>query len=328
MAKEKPLLLRLSFIDKKIREGMQSGKLANSKSIAAEYEVSAKTILRDIDYLHNQRQAPITYDPQLHGYRYTEENYSLPAMDISASDLFSLYIAQKALKQHENTPIYQKLVSVFRRIEESLPPGRVSMRPSWVDARISVIQGGHTRIDAGIWEAVAQGLHENRTLRISYQKPGAAGARSRGVDPYHAVCYEGEWYMVGYCHKRQKVLTFAMSRIQEAHLGKASFSLPEDFDFEKISAKWFGIFSGGREYTVEILFAKECVPYVIERQWHKTQRINKNADGNVQLTMNVNHLYEIKRWILSWGSGVRVLGPPELVEAVKQDLQAALQGYG
>ena len=112
--KDKTQLLRLIFIDKKIREGMRSGIYENCHSMAKEYEVSSKSILRDIDYLKHQCEAPIEYDSSKKGYFYTEENFKMPAININASDLFAICIAEKVLKQHQDTPVYQKLFSVFK----------------------------------------------------------------------------------------------------------------------------------------------------------------------------------------------------------------------
>ena len=57
MAKFKPQYRRLLFIDKKLREGTYP----NCTSLAAGWEVSTKTILRDIAYLTDSLQAPIEY---------------------------------------------------------------------------------------------------------------------------------------------------------------------------------------------------------------------------------------------------------------------------
>ena len=78
-------------------------------------------------------------------------------MTLTESDLFAICIAQNALKQHENTPVYQKLASVFKKIEESLPE-KVSVQPFWVDNKISFIQDPRTHIEAVIWESIAIGL--------------------------------------------------------------------------------------------------------------------------------------------------------------------------
>lgn len=132
MPKFKPQYRRLLFIDRKIREG----RYPNCRTLAKEWEVSIKTMQRDISYLKWELEAPIEYDSVKHGHYYTEANYRVPAISISESDLFAICIAEKALQQYKETPVYPKLASVFAKIQESLPQ-KVSVYPSWVDSRIS-----------------------------------------------------------------------------------------------------------------------------------------------------------------------------------------------
>ncbi|MBU0480605.1 MAG: WYL domain-containing protein [Proteobacteria bacterium] len=326
MTRNKIQLQRLIFIDQAIREGMRQGVLANRSTMAARYEVSPKSIGRDIDYLKHQMDAPIEYDQQKHGYFYTEETYKLPAISISESDLFAICVARKALKQHENTPVYRKLVSVFRKIEQSLPD-KVSVEPSWVDDRMSVLQERGTDIDPATWDKVAEALHHNRRLRLSYLKPGDTAEEEREIDPYHVVNFQGEWYVAGFCHRRRDIRIFALSRIKAAETLKAHFTIPDDFSFARFAGHHFGIFRGEKDHRVEIHFAQKHTPYVLEREWHPEQSITHADDGSVTLSFTSNHLFEVKRWILSWGSGVRVLAPPELVDAVRLELEEALQAY-
>jgi predicted DNA-binding transcriptional regulator YafY len=61
---------------------------------------------------------------------------------------------------------------------------------------------------------------------------------------------------------------------------------------------------------------------VAERQWHPTQAIRKiKADGSIiEFQAELAGLEEITRWVLSWGSKARVIGPPELKKRVKEEL--------
>jgi len=326
MARNKAQLQRLIFVDRMIRDGMKSGKLANCSSIAADYEVSYKSIMRDIDYLKYQCDAPIEYDPKRHGFYYTEELYQLPAISINESDLFAICIAEKALRQYENTPVYRKLASVFRKIEQSLPV-KTSFAPSWVDDRISVFNQHQTDIDPEIWETVTSALRQGRVLQLDYLKPGAANQTARKVEPYHVTSFQGEWYLVGFCHQRQEIRTFAISRIKEAEVRPEEFSVPDDFDFAEFGGHRFGIFRGDRDHQVRISFTASHAPYVIEREWHPEQVVKKNKDGSVVLSFPSNHLLEVKRWVLSWGSGAKALAPPELTTEVRQEIQKTLQAY-
>jgi len=319
-------LQRLLFIDRMIREGMKSGHLANCATMATAYEVSSKSIMRDIDYLKNQNGAPLQYDQRRYGFYYTEESYRLPAMQISESDLFAISLARKTLRQYENTPLYQKLAVVFRKIEESLPE-RISVDPAWVDERLSVVPESRTIIDPEVWESVAAGLRLCRQLEIHYLKPGEEASQSRFVDPYHAVNYQGEWYLIGHCHRRREIRTFAFSRIRASRATDNAFTVPSDFSFEQFSGHQFGIFQGDREYQVQLLFSPQNRPYVEEREWHREQQLEKQVDDSLLLSFTTEHLFEVKKWVLSWGGGVKVLAPPELVNNLREELRKALQAY-
>jgi len=198
MAKFKPQYRRLLFIDRRIREGMYP----NCSSLAREWEVSAKTIQRDIDYLKYELDAPLEYEPVKHGYYYTEENYRLPAITISESDLFAVCIAQAALRQFENTPVYGSLASVFEKIEGSLPE-KVVVHPAWIDSRIIFFPQPAPEISTRTWDTVAKALRENRRLRIAHRAPGRKEFIERDVDPYYLVNYRGEWYLNSMCHLRK-----------------------------------------------------------------------------------------------------------------------------
>lgn len=325
-APDKNQLLRLVFIDQKIREGMRTGRYANCATMAAEYEVSARSIQRDLDYLKHQRNAPIAYDASRKGYFYTEPSYALPALDLSASDLFAICIAEKVLRQHRGTPIHDRLASVLARIGEMLPE-RVTVAPAWIDSRITIHGGFRAQIVPEIWAAVAEALHRTVALRILYQKPAADGPVARVIEPYHLVNFQGEWYVIGRCRRRESVLTFAMSRIREASPTGETYAIPADFDFASLSGSRFGIIEGSGRHQVRIRFDRATAPYVLEREWHPAQRLTAESDGAVLLEFPSSHLLEVRQWVLAWGRGAEVLAPETLRNEVAAELAATLSIY-
>lgn len=313
---------RLLFIDQKIR----SGKFPNAPSIAKEYEVTQRTILRDIEYMKDTLSAPIEYDTSNKGYYYTEKNFFLPALDIKESDFFAICIMERALKQYENTPLFDKLAAIFDKLKENLPDN-VRVNTSWIDTQYTFMHESFTFIDPVIWETVSNGLRQNRQIDISHQKAGAEKAVRRTVDPYHIVNFKGEWYLIGHCHKRNSVIRFAMSRIHQAELLKTAYRIPDDFNFNTFIGSSFGIMTEDTEYTVKIRFGRELSPYITERQWHPSQKITEQKDGTVILTFKTNSLFEVKRWVLSWGPGAQVMEPSELKKSVTSDIRRMIDCY-
>lgn len=323
MLKFKPQYRRLQFIHKEI----QKGRYPNCRVLAEEWETSPKTIQRDMQYLKWEQKAPLEYDSERHGYYYTDKTYDLPAIRISEGDLFALAVAEKALAQYRNTPLYDRLLTIFAKIQETLPE-KVSVHPAWVDAKFSIMPTPATRINPAIWETIARALRANRVLRIRHQVPGTKGPMPRKVDPYHMMSFKGEWYLVGRDHYRGRVLTFGISRIQAADGLAEETEGTAGFDVDAYLRSHFGVFAGEKQYNVKIWFSPDAAPFIRERDWHPSQKIRDNKDGSLVLSLQISHLFEIRKWVLSYGGDAKVLAPKELRKAVHKDLRAALRMYG
>jgi len=321
MAKYKPQHSRLLFIDREIN----TGRYPNCSSLAGEWEVSCKTIQRDLDYMRYQLNAPLEYSAKHRGYFYTEKNFKLPAIDIKESDLFAIYLADKLLIQYEGTPLYDSLCSVFQKIEHSLP-NKVSLDLGNEPSRFTVFPPSNTIIRPGIWETVSSAIRLSHRLEIEYQTPGRDPS-IRKLDPYHGVRFEGDWYVVGFCHLRKDILTFSLARIINAKMLPDVFEISADFDFHKLTGSHFGIHWSNKEIEVKILFDKSVAGYINERKWHPSQEVLQNPDGSLVLSLTVNHLLELKRWILSWGNMAQVLEPKSFVEDLKKTIAVMQERY-
>ncbi len=321
MSKYKPQHSRLLFIDRKIGEG----RYPNCGTLAEEWEVSSKTIQRDLDYMRYQLDAPLEYSAKHRGYFYTEENFKLPAISIKESDLFAIYLAEELLVQYEGTPFYDSLSSVFKKIEDSLPD-KIALESPNQNTRFTVFPPPSTSIDHEVWDTVFKSLRALKRLKIEYQPPGKLPT-TRVLDPYHAVRYDGDWYVIGHCHLRNKARTFSLSRIKDASMVEKKFVVPASFNFHQITSSRFGVHWGEAEEHVKIWFSAKVMPYILERKWHPSQKISYNKDGSLILTIIINHTFELKKWVLSWGRDAIILEPEELRYEIQSEISAMSDKY-
>jgi len=94
-----------------------------------------------------------------------------------------------------------------------------------------------------------------------------------------------------------------------------------EFDLQKKLETSFQYEVGGKVYDVEILFDAKTAPYIVERQWHKTQTIETHQDGSIVLRFTASGLNDIKRWILGYGKGAIAKSPPELVQMLQEETE-------
>jgi predicted DNA-binding transcriptional regulator YafY len=100
--------------------------------------------------------------------------------------------------------------------------------------------------------------------------------------------------------------------------------MPADFDFEKFSESAFNVI-WGEPQEVKIRFSPDQAPYIEERTWHPSQKIEKRADGSIDLTMRVANLWEIKRWLVGYGADAQVLEPEDLRKDIEEDCARLLR---
>jgi predicted DNA-binding transcriptional regulator YafY len=315
MQRTKSQFNRLLELDRHIR----SGSYPNCITFASEWEVAQKTIQRDIEYLRDSLGAPIEYDREKKGYYYTDTTWFLPSLTLSEGDLFYLMLASKVLEQYRGTPVAAHVEKVFAKVAESLPE-KIAIKPEWVFSHFSFTQPPAKPVDHAIWETTVRGLLHRRSVRILYRSMESGKNKERVIDPYHMANLQGEWYVFAWCHREKMVIQFAIPRMKSAVLTSATFEEPKDFDPQKILSSTFGRFAlSDKPQTVRLLFDKEVAPWVLEREWSPRQKVAKRKNGDIELSFPAAGLFEVFRWVLSWGRHVKAIGPEELKRMVRTE---------
>ncbi|MBU1417834.1 MAG: WYL domain-containing protein [Proteobacteria bacterium] len=58
----------------------------------------------------------------------------------------------------------------------------------------------------------------------------------------------------------------------------------------------------------------------MERKWHPSQHISDNEDGSIILSLTVNHMLKLKRWVLSWVKDAKVRAPGKLALDIQSEV--------
>jgi predicted DNA-binding transcriptional regulator YafY len=66
-AQNRPQHYRIRRMVQMVRESAETGYLANSSDFMNEFEVSRRTVARDLDFLRDEENAPLAYDEARHG---------------------------------------------------------------------------------------------------------------------------------------------------------------------------------------------------------------------------------------------------------------------
>ena len=322
--KSRPQYYRIRRVLEMVREGTQSGYLANSSDFKEELGVSRRTVARDMDFLRDEENAPIEYDESQRGYRLTDQSYSLPPVRLSRKEVFSFSIARKLLGAFEGTPLEMDMRSTLSKIEESLE-GTVSMDIEGLTENLSVIAEDHVLLDPDLWADVAKHTSRSEQIRMIYRKFNGE-TKTYVVEPYHLFAYHGNWYLLARREDTEKRWsTFAISRIKKIRGTGKLFKVNHNFDAEQHIKDAFGISRGEKPFKVRLLFDAKIATYIEERVWHPTQKMKRRRDGSLEMSFETTGWKELVRWILSWQPDVEVLSPKRLRERIALKMRRALE---
>ena len=295
----------------RIHEDLQNGRFPNCSSIARDFEVSAKTIQRDIDFMRDRLRLPIEFDWAKNGYGYTRPVDHLPLATITEGELVALLVAQKAIEQYKGTSFEEPLTQAFARLTSELD-GPVTVALGEARATITFRPIGVGKADLELFRKLSEAVLHSIEIEFDYRSLGSDTPEHRRVQPWHLCCVDNQWYVVGHDLNRDGKRTFAVPRIRKLRLLKRRFIRPKDFSIQKHLGGAFGIFAGTGDHVIRLQFDRWAARLVRERFWHESQRLADGPEGAVELELRLSSLEEVQRWILSFGEHVEVLAPAEL----------------
>jgi predicted DNA-binding transcriptional regulator YafY len=313
-----------------IHKFVQTGTYPNCSTLAAEIEVTPKTIQRDISFMRDQLGMPLEYHPIKHGYYYTQAVHEFPMLHLSRNDLVALFLARHALEPLRGTRLQKMLAESFMKIAGACP-GEVSIQWHELDSAFSVKAAGVLPADVTLFGDLLDAVRACREVSFDYHKLTGHKPEQRTVHPYHVGQIEHGWYLLAHDLARKAVRTFALQRITNLSMLGTKFVRDPRFNARDHLGGGFGVWSyAGEEkqtHEVHIRFEGYAARVVAERQWHATQAIRKlKADGSViEFQADLSGLEEITRWVLSWGGKAKVLGPTELKKRVREELEKMVQ---
>jgi predicted DNA-binding transcriptional regulator YafY len=178
--------------------------------------------------------------------------------------------------------------------------------------------------------ALAAAVWRGRRLSARYRE-GAKTVR-RTLDPLGLVLKAGAWYLVA--HRSAGMRVYRVSRFVSVRVREDGFDRPPDFDLGTFWEEWSTSFERGRpRFDVRLRTARIALPF-LRPLVHPDGRaiVDAARDGSphdvVELTVPFQELDTAYRELLTFGSDVEVLDPPELRERMVRAAEEVVALYG
>ncbi len=119
---------------------------------------------------------------------------------------------------------------------------------------------------------------------------------------------------------------FAVHRIKDIEKTERLYEFPANYDFERVFNMNFGVIKG-KAFEAEIEFRGWAANFVSERTWSPDQKITWKGKEKLILKFSASSEPELIAWVLSFGSGVRLIKPESLNGKIKDELKKTQDLY-
>jgi len=152
-------------------------------------------------------------------------------------------------------------------------------------------------------------LKDCHRVKIKYYVAYSGQVTERVVEPYGLICKRQNWYLVGYCLKRQAIRVFRVDQLENViPYTNETFDYPADFNLKEHMAQSWSVINDGEACQVRLKFSPHVAFRVRNVIYHPSQVLEEELeDGSIIVSFNVCGIAEMKTWIVQWGDSVEVL---------------------
>jgi predicted DNA-binding transcriptional regulator YafY len=231
----------------------------------------------------------------------------------TSTELMALSLSRDLLFPLAGTPFWQGIESFWNKVQDELPASVWTHYEKY--RRVLHVLGMPAKSyeqQQGILKTLNRAILEHRVVEIEYQRPGGQ-PKTRRIEPYAIAFYQSSLYIVAAAHELpeddERMRHWKLDRFHRATLLDQWFKPAKGFDVESYLGKSLGIFSGGKSTKFRIRFSALAAPWVMEDPWHPDQRVQRKADGSIELTVEAAHELEIIPRVLALGCEAELLTP-------------------
>lgn len=287
---------------------MLDKKSITAKELAERFEVSVRTIYRDVDTL-SAAGIPVCTNKGKGGGISLIEGFVLDKSILSEQEQNEILMSLQSLsavKCPDMEPVLRKMGAFFNK-----------QGMNWID------------VDFTRWGSDGSEREKFRMLKtailsrtmVTFDYFSSYGEKTeRTVEPVKLVFKGQGWYLYGFCRVKNDFRMFKITRIRNLCCLSETFQrdVPDDVFGDSNSSS--------TSMVTLVLKIQESMAYRIYDEFDQ-EYIHKNPDGSFTVTATFPQGEWIYSYVLSYGSEAEVLEPKHVREIIKKKLEEALKKY-
>ncbi len=212
---------------------LQSKKVVTAKEVADRFEISLRTVYRDIKTLQ-EAGIPIGSENGI-GY-FIVDGYSLPPIMITEEEANALIVSEKLISNQGDASLIKDFNSVLIKIKSIL---RNFEKENIAKLENRITPSFKKEIFKSNWlSTIQKSITNTEVLEIVYHSIYKDEQTLRKIDPLGVYYTDKAWVMIAHCRLRNEIREFRLDRILKIKLTSQSFDYQQDFSLSKYFSRF------------------------------------------------------------------------------------------
>jgi len=287
---------------------LQSKKVVTAAELAKRFEISKRTVYRDIKALE-EGGVPVGGEAGL-GY-YIVDSYHLPPVMFTREEAGAFLLGGKLIEKHSDLSVKTHFDSGLFKIRSVLETTDKSYMEN-IERHINVYKFSPKRKEDfpnNFITDTLSAISENRILKLEYFAAYKDETLCRQVEPLALVHYSMHWHLIAFCKMRNDYRDFRLDRIKSLSKSEQIFSRKKDADINQYFNK---LMDSSDLKKVTVRFSNKIIEHIQHSRYYYGFMEELERPDYSDMIFLVNSLDYLASWLITLGVHVKYTDSEEL----------------
>ncbi len=207
---------------------LQSKRIIPAKEIAERFEVSLRTVYRDIKTLQD---AGIPIGSEIGVGYFIVDGYRLPPISITEEEANTLVVLEKFIEKQGDKSLLKNFNSLLIKIKATLKNFQKD-NVELLSSRIFSFDK-NVIVESNWFSEIQKSISNKTTLKITYNSIYKQELTNRNIEPL-AICFVNNvWIVIAHCQLREEVREFRLDRVNKLTTTTECFETENSFELQE-----------------------------------------------------------------------------------------------
>jgi predicted DNA-binding transcriptional regulator YafY len=301
---------------------LQSKRIIKAQEIADRFEISLRTVYRDIRALE-EAGVPILSEAGV-GYSIMKE-YRLPPVQFTEDEAFSFLTAGKLMSKFTDSNTQKSFESALYKIKSVLKNTDKELLDDAYQ-HIEVLENQYLPKDRNdqlnIQQILKAILHKN-SIKISYFTGSRFENNDRIIEPIGIFSVHGNWHLIAWCRLREDYRNFRVDRISSLEIQTERF----DKQHPKLQSFIQKTKTESELIKIVIRIDRADFQYMGDQYYYMGFISQKEVGEQMEMVFLNGSLNGFAKWFLYLGKSADIIEPKSLKTEVENLLHQILERF-